>query len=236
MQAELSLTIKPSVLIAANLFLWHVRTLDCKHWNSPAYSLSHLQSGLAKSSKVGTMDSSACASMRSAPWPSHHTWHTVCSVISPFSLHKILSFFCLFVESIGSRGFGSVIPAHSALIFTVELVGLKPAGHHEELWIIAYTLFCILLPKYRNLMDWNHVRVSEMFDDDVDCFFSIIQNWNCVDCFLHSCVLLYILSPNVYAIVYWSVYVKAFCSQQISCLSRNNSTCSIIWVLKAAQG
>ena len=29
---------------------------------------------------------------------------------------------------------------------------------------------------------------------------------------LHSCVLLYILSPNVYAIVYWSVYVKTFCS------------------------
>jgi len=31
----------------------------------------------------------------------------------------------------GSRGFGKVIPANSALVFTVELVGLEPAGHQE---------------------------------------------------------------------------------------------------------
>ncbi|KAJ7116055.1 hypothetical protein C8R44DRAFT_628833 [Mycena epipterygia] len=34
----------------------------------------------------------------------------------------------------GSRGFGSVIPANSALVFTVELVGLDSKGSsHEEL-------------------------------------------------------------------------------------------------------
>ncbi|KAF8815374.1 hypothetical protein BYT27DRAFT_7129097 [Phlegmacium glaucopus] len=31
----------------------------------------------------------------------------------------------------GSRGFGNVIPANSALVFTVELVGLKPVVHEE---------------------------------------------------------------------------------------------------------
>ncbi|KAJ7931363.1 hypothetical protein B0H13DRAFT_1957774 [Mycena leptocephala] len=33
----------------------------------------------------------------------------------------------------GSRGFGSVIPANSALVFTVELVGLDSKVSHEEL-------------------------------------------------------------------------------------------------------
>ncbi|KAJ7219949.1 hypothetical protein GGX14DRAFT_532691 [Mycena pura] len=33
----------------------------------------------------------------------------------------------------GSRGFGSVIPPHSALVFTVELVGLESKVKHEEL-------------------------------------------------------------------------------------------------------
>ncbi|KAF7327611.1 hypothetical protein MKEN_00340300 [Mycena kentingensis (nom. inval.)] len=33
----------------------------------------------------------------------------------------------------GSRGFGSIIPAHSALVFTVELVGLESKVSHEEL-------------------------------------------------------------------------------------------------------
>ncbi|KAJ6513429.1 hypothetical protein C8R45DRAFT_963639 [Mycena sanguinolenta] len=33
----------------------------------------------------------------------------------------------------GSRGFGSVIPANSALVFTVELVGLESKAKHEEL-------------------------------------------------------------------------------------------------------
>ncbi|KAJ7724471.1 hypothetical protein DFH07DRAFT_759068 [Mycena maculata] len=33
----------------------------------------------------------------------------------------------------GSRGFGSVIPANSVLVFTVELVGLDSKVSHEEL-------------------------------------------------------------------------------------------------------
>ncbi|KAJ7284851.1 hypothetical protein C8J57DRAFT_702212 [Mycena rebaudengoi] len=33
----------------------------------------------------------------------------------------------------GSRGFGSVIPANSALVFTVELVGLDSKVNHQEL-------------------------------------------------------------------------------------------------------
>ncbi|KAJ7637598.1 hypothetical protein DFH06DRAFT_1218593 [Mycena polygramma] len=33
----------------------------------------------------------------------------------------------------GSRGFGSVIPANSALVFTVELVGLDSKVSHQEL-------------------------------------------------------------------------------------------------------
>lgn len=37
-------------------------------------------------------------------------------------------------SSTGSRGFGSVIPANSALVFTVELVGLdSKVSKHEEL-------------------------------------------------------------------------------------------------------
>ncbi|KAJ7052510.1 hypothetical protein C8F01DRAFT_1170224 [Mycena amicta] len=33
----------------------------------------------------------------------------------------------------GSRGFGNIIPAHSALVFTVELVSLDSKVSHEEL-------------------------------------------------------------------------------------------------------
>jgi hypothetical protein len=33
----------------------------------------------------------------------------------------------------GSRGFGSVIPANSALVFDVELVGLDAKGSRQEL-------------------------------------------------------------------------------------------------------
>jgi FKBP-type peptidyl-prolyl cis-trans isomerase len=33
----------------------------------------------------------------------------------------------------GSRGFGNIIPSHSALVFDVELVGLEPKTPREEL-------------------------------------------------------------------------------------------------------
>jgi len=36
-------------------------------------------------------------------------------------------------KAYGSRGFGSVIPANSALVFDVELVGLTSKSTHEEL-------------------------------------------------------------------------------------------------------
>ncbi|TFL02532.1 hypothetical protein BDV98DRAFT_565975 [Pterulicium gracile] len=41
-------------------------------------------------------------------------------------------------KAYGSRGFGSIIPPHSALVFDVELVGLQPkagkeGGAHQEL-------------------------------------------------------------------------------------------------------
>lgn len=35
--------------------------------------------------------------------------------------------------SLGDRGFGTVIPAGSALVFDVELLGLEPTGPREEL-------------------------------------------------------------------------------------------------------
>lgn len=53
--------------------------------------------------------------------------HLECSCISSPSYHHT-----------GSRGFGSIIPPHSALVFDVELVGLQPkagkeGGAHQEL-------------------------------------------------------------------------------------------------------
>jgi FK506-binding protein 2 len=37
------------------------------------------------------------------------------------------------ILSSGQRGFGSLIPADSALVFDVELVGLTGKGGHQEL-------------------------------------------------------------------------------------------------------
>ena len=39
----------------------------------------------------------------------------------------------IFKVLLGPRGFGSVIPANSALVFTVELVGLDSKSGHKEL-------------------------------------------------------------------------------------------------------
>lgn len=55
-----------------------------------------------------------------------HLAYGVCRSIVLLSLFRILT-----MGSTGSRGFGSVIPPNSALVFTVELVGLEP--FHEEL-------------------------------------------------------------------------------------------------------
>ncbi|KAF7312157.1 hypothetical protein MIND_00228300 [Mycena indigotica] len=47
----------------------------------------------------------------------------------------------------GSRGFGNIIPAHSALVFTVELVSLDSKISHEELLDLSY---CSCLPLLRS--------------------------------------------------------------------------------------
>lgn len=75
--------------------------MDCNDGNA-LLTIFHafLQSVLAKSSQAGTKDSSACVSMRSAPWPSHHIWHTVCS--STFLiLSKILTIVLGRQENVG---------------------------------------------------------------------------------------------------------------------------------------
>ena len=59
--------------------------------------------------------------------PSNLAYGVCSSSILPL-LSKILT---ILFGSTGARGFGNLIPANSALVFTVELVGLEP--FHEEL-------------------------------------------------------------------------------------------------------
>ena len=53
-----------------------------------------------------------------------------------YGLYSICPFvytLCIDVRDSGERGFGSVIPANSALVFDVELVDLTPKSTHQEL-------------------------------------------------------------------------------------------------------
>jgi hypothetical protein len=70
---------------------------------------------------------SGCASAKSAFSPSLLIWLTVC-IICPYIDHLALT-----PRISGQRGFGSVIPPNSALVFDVELVGLTSKPAHEEL-------------------------------------------------------------------------------------------------------
>ena len=53
--------------------------------------------------------------------------------ITSFISHLLLQNSEHSIGPTGSRGFGKVIPANSALVFTVELVGLEPVGGRQEL-------------------------------------------------------------------------------------------------------
>lgn len=50
-----------------------------------------------------------------------------------YSNYHFVFTLCVDIRDTGERGFGSVIPANSALVFDVELVDLTRKSSHEEL-------------------------------------------------------------------------------------------------------
>jgi FK506-binding protein 2 len=51
-----------------------------------------------------------------------------------YGLYNVTIFaICIDTRNSGQRGFGTVIPANSALVFDVELVGLTSKSKHQEL-------------------------------------------------------------------------------------------------------